>query len=479
MLKFVNLLIFIFFTLAKSEILLKKHTGQVKRTQNDLDGEINSLITTLIMRKNRKFKFTKCSKICQLYFLLRFDQNMKNSNDVVLNLPDRIIFRNLKQKKEEISFHYTIDQLLSDFSLSQIMKYHILSIKYQGRQAHRQIYGVLEVFSSLFSFFGFIICLIGHYRLLKKKQILSQKSPTGHFCDCFYLFFDNLDVQSVINIISTLISTIYHMNPHNFYLIFSDYMGVFAICYYCTWFNWWKINLINQKIIQLSNQNNQATEKNEVKFLSASQIDEPSIISRKTTKKDSSIISKPVEPVQLIVRNAVLIPYAIVFFTQFFFFSKNFMKIFDLVLIFMSHYYEFSIPSILRSRRSTLKNNSFSKIMNSFDSLLLNLTRLGSSSNETNLESSICSDGISCKHRTNLGQKCPKLDLYVQKVSRLQDFLRYKMYTIISCILIEYLDFPPIYFLFDSHALWHLLLIFQTTFHYKIEEIQMEIFYML
>lgn len=639
--------------LNKTKRKSRQHSGVRKECEKRVSDLQKRIIS--IKNKDKLFLFPKISQTKKLYFLLKFDENMKNQEKQAHVLADRIVLRNERQKIEELAFKDTITNLINDFKHGRSEKYRVRSIKFRGRQAHRHILGSLEFFSSFFSFIGFIICLKGHSSLIQKKVSL-EKQETSNNPD-YSMLLNNLNVQSLINIVSTLISTIYHTNPHHFLFIISDYMGVFAICWFCTWFNWWKIYILNEKLTRTNrrsnmrknsfhntdsniklrksttnnsdsnilygrefkdigttyeepaaknisysmrdrnptvkniksgiifegsavinddsgityvgsavknmksgitdkesavklrklavknensndiNENRNNTnikdidsvsidilshplyhsddpntsnklndkivvtpdrEKNKIRFIDVPEDESASGFESKLQGPDRHKMKKHekyehesdnkwdiVENKNpLILSKSVVLPYLLLFFWQLFFFSRTFMKLADLFLIFVSHYYEYSIPHILYSKNPYHMTKLILGLPYSVRSIF---TRATSESVEVfentgvikDFSSIICFHPDDCLYKHEEERECVKLHMFNQKVTKMRNLLKLKMMTIVSCLVTEFIDFPPFAFLFDSHALWHLLLLLQTSLHYKIEEITIEVFHML
>lgn len=452
-----------------------------------------------LLNRNGEFKFSKCSLNVQLYFLLKFHENVKNSKICELNFTDKLFLRNCQQKIRETAVLSTVKHVLEVFSPNSSEKYQILSIKFLGRQTHQPIYGALEFFSSFLSLGGFFICLYGHFRVLKKEKQLRQGRDT--ISSDFDLFTKNFFYQSLMNLNSTAISTIFHTNPHFFLFIFSDYLGVFAICWFSTFFNWWKLEvlLLKREIlhkgpinIDLTENKRVSVKKEGLEFVNVAEKENSSDLSifiKKTKESDLNRNQNVAEKEKQIIRyKSFLIPYAVLFCTQFFFFSKEVMKFLDLFLIIMLHYYEYTLPQILKQKKQkTIKQKLtefVSKIEKSFSHTADEQNTINEETDDEieeqkSLELFICAGGLKCTHKKKITDPCDKIAEYRSKVSKMEYFLACKLCTIGICIFVEFLDFPPILHLFDSHTVWHLVLLLQSWLHYQIEEIEMEIFHAL
>lgn len=468
-------------------------------TKNTLNNENISNIgefieireeTIKLRNKDNEFQFKKCPKNVQLYFLLKIEEEM--SKPFEYNYSDLIFLRSRTQKKKELAFYNTIREVTDSLDLTLEQKYRIRSIKFKGRQAHRQIFGMLEFFSSLFSFIGFVACIIGHLFVNKKETEIREQFGYKYKTlknGMFGTFMKNLRSQSWINIISSLISAIYHTNPYLFPFVFADYMGVFAICWYSSWFNWWKMKMMLMKSNEIKSKvgcDDDSTEENRSnRSITNSFESQEDTLSRITNRfNDLRIVASgflPDEPYhrQLFYRKSVILPYLIIFITQFFNLDKNFMKYADLILIIMSHYCEFSLPQIFKTQASRPVYQRMTHLASEIRSTLRFSTSETIYLDQTDIQPSLftflCDEKMICSHKKNYSEPCRLKSKFCRVFKLFEIFLALKVCTIVSCIFIEFIDFPPMNFLVDSHVVWHILLVFQTIFHYKIEMLEMDL----
>lgn len=502
-----------------------------KKTKSEYQKIIYSIIKYL--NKNGEFTFPSCSNelkcilLVKTFFIHQIIKKESNLNSnynkkyhFQYNYGDSLVLRSLKQKINEKAFVYALQEIIEELNinnnLNNSFKYQILSIKRNGRQAHMQILNFLEFFSSLFSLIGFFFAFFGFFRIRNTIENLQKKfHQNSYMFKSCEIFKNNLFMQSHINCISGIVSCIYHANPHSKLFQFADYLGVFALCYYNVWFNYWKINFIKKfkfnnyfdnmkensscvnngsrqfslKKVKSNNKNHLSkdtsdscsTEYDDYEVvvndnqlpldyfdqLSDTEIekiaetakniqfknndilnqndsllyDEKSILEKKIETNSPKKNSLDLNDSNLFVtKNMMIVGYSTVFISQIRNFSKPFLRNADLFLIFIGHFQEFVI--ILREIKKKI-NGDRKQVNDKFK--------------------------MKIKHN-NEKMKNQQFDLLFR-------LMCYKIITITSSIITEYLDFPPIYFIFDSHSLWHFFLCFQTLLHYLIEELEVIILF--